>query len=58
MMDMLRATLAESGRPPLERLRRLVHAFVKSECDEAALRARRPVPTGARERARSRRVAT
>jgi hypothetical protein len=55
MMDMLRATLAESGRPPLERLRRLVHAFVKSECDEAALRARRPRP---HRRARARRVAT
>jgi AcrR family transcriptional regulator len=36
--DMLRATLAETSRPPLERLRRLVHAFVKSECDEAAIR--------------------
>ncbi|MBW8779296.1 MAG: TetR family transcriptional regulator [Burkholderiales bacterium] len=36
--DMLRAALAEPERPPLERLRRLVHAFVKSECDEAALR--------------------
>ena len=36
--DMLRATLADAGRPPLERLRRLVHAFVKSECDEAAMR--------------------
>lgn len=35
---MLRATLADAGRPPLERLRRLVHAFVKSECDEAAMR--------------------
>ena len=36
--DMLRATLADTGRPPLERLRRLVHAFVRSECDEAAMR--------------------
>lgn len=36
--DMLRATLADTSRPPLERLRRLVHAFVKSECDEAAMR--------------------
>ena len=36
--DMLRATLADTRRPPLERLRRLVHAFVKSECDEAAMR--------------------
>jgi len=37
-MDMLRAALADIERPPLERLRRLVHTFVKSECDEAALR--------------------
>jgi AcrR family transcriptional regulator len=36
--DLLRATLADPGRPPLERLRRLVHVFVKSECDEAAMR--------------------
>lgn len=36
--DMLRATLADASRPPLDRLRRSVHAFVKSECDEAAMR--------------------
>ncbi len=36
--DMLRATLSDPARPPLERLRRLVHAFVQSECDEAAMR--------------------
>ena len=36
--DMLRATLADADRPPLERLRRLVHVFVTSECDEAAMR--------------------
>jgi AcrR family transcriptional regulator len=35
---MLRDTLQDPGRPPLERLRRLVHAFVKSECDEADVR--------------------
>lgn len=35
---MLRKTLEDTRRPPLERLRRLVHAFVKSECDEAAVR--------------------
>ncbi len=35
---MLRATLQDARRPPLERLRRLVHAFVKSECDEAGMR--------------------
>ena len=36
--NLLRATLADASRPPLDRLRRLVHAFVKSECDEAAMR--------------------
>ncbi|UPG92446.1 TetR family transcriptional regulator [Luteibacter aegosomatissinici] len=36
--DMLAATLADDGRPPFERLRRLVHAFIVSECDEAAMR--------------------
>jgi AcrR family transcriptional regulator len=36
--EMLRRTLADTRRPPLERLRRLVHAFVKSECDEADVR--------------------
>jgi AcrR family transcriptional regulator len=35
---MLRETLQDARRPPLERLRRLVHTFVKSECDEAAMR--------------------
>ena len=35
---MLRATLQDADRPPMERLRRLVHAFVKSECDEAGMR--------------------
>ena len=35
---MLRDTLQDTGRPPLARLRRLVHAFVKSECDEAEVR--------------------
>ncbi len=36
--EMLRKTLADTRRPPLERLRRLVHAFVKSEYDEADVR--------------------
>jgi len=36
--DMLRTTLEDTRRPPLERLRRLVHQFVKSECDEAGMR--------------------
>ncbi len=35
---MLHDTLQDTRRPPLERLRRLVHQFVKSECDEAAMR--------------------
>ncbi len=35
---MLRDTLQDATRPPLQRLRRLVHQFVKSECDEAAVR--------------------
>ncbi|TWB15498.1 TetR family transcriptional regulator [Nitrospirillum amazonense] len=36
--DMLRAILEDRGRPPLDRVRTLVHAFLKSECDEAAMR--------------------
>jgi AcrR family transcriptional regulator len=36
--DMLRAILEDAGRPPLDRLRALVHAFVRSECDEANMR--------------------
>ena len=35
---MLRDTLQDASRPPLERLRRLVHAFIKSECAEAEVR--------------------
>ncbi|QWT21495.1 TetR family transcriptional regulator [Bacillus sp. NP157] len=35
---MLTATLADDGTPPFDRLRRLVHAFIRSECDEAAMR--------------------
>ena len=34
----LRAILAEDARSPPERLRSLVHAFIRSECDEAAMR--------------------
>jgi AcrR family transcriptional regulator len=30
--------LEDAGRPPLERLRILVHAFLRSECEEAAIR--------------------
>ncbi|VIO73208.1 Nucleoid occlusion factor SlmA [Bradyrhizobium ivorense] len=35
---LLRDILADAARPPLERLRRLVHAFIRSECEEAAVR--------------------
>ena len=35
---MLSEMLQDPQHPPLERLRRLVHAFVKSECDEAEMR--------------------
>jgi AcrR family transcriptional regulator len=36
--DLLRDILADVGRPPLERLRTLVHAFIRSECEEAGMR--------------------
>jgi AcrR family transcriptional regulator len=36
--DMLRVILEDAGRPPLERLRALVHAFIRSECEEARMR--------------------
>jgi AcrR family transcriptional regulator len=36
--DMMRLILEDVRRPPLERLRGLVHAFIRSECDEAAMR--------------------
>jgi len=36
--ELLRAVLQDVGRPPAERLRGLVHAFVRSECEEAAMR--------------------
>ncbi|MFH0303273.1 TetR family transcriptional regulator [Bradyrhizobium sp. 31Argb] len=36
--DLLRGILEDNQRPPLERLRTLVHAFVRSECDQAAMR--------------------
>jgi AcrR family transcriptional regulator len=35
---LLREILEDVQRPPLERLRTLVHAFIRSECDEAAVR--------------------
>lgn len=36
--DLLRKILEDASRPPFDRLRRLVHAFVRSECEEAAIR--------------------
>jgi AcrR family transcriptional regulator len=36
--DLMRGILEDTSRSPLERLRALVHAFVQSECDEAAVR--------------------
>jgi AcrR family transcriptional regulator len=36
--DLLRVILEDAQRPPLERLRALTHAFIRSECDEAAMR--------------------
>jgi AcrR family transcriptional regulator len=36
--ELLRVILEDGRRPPLERLRELVHAFVRSECEEAAMR--------------------
>ncbi|KQV27048.1 TetR family transcriptional regulator [Massilia sp. Root335] len=35
---MLCAIIEDAGRPPLDRLRSMVHAFVRSECEEAAMR--------------------
>ena len=35
---MLRDILGDIQKPPLERLRALVHAFIRSECDEAEVR--------------------
>lgn len=36
--DMLTQILGDTGKPPLLRLRNLVHAFIRSECDEAQMR--------------------
>jgi len=36
--DMLRRILEDASKPPLERLRTLVHAFIQSECEEAETR--------------------
>lgn len=37
-IDLLRGVLEDVQRPPLERLRILVHAFVRSECEEVEVR--------------------
>jgi AcrR family transcriptional regulator len=36
--ERLRGILEDGEQPPLERLRTLVHAFIRSECDEAEIR--------------------
>ena len=36
--DMLRHILEDVAKPPLDRLRMLVHAFIRSECEEAQMR--------------------
>jgi AcrR family transcriptional regulator len=36
--ELLRRILEDFRRPPLERLRALVHAFIRSECEEAGMR--------------------
>ncbi|UXI70264.1 TetR family transcriptional regulator [Tahibacter amnicola] len=36
--ELLQGILKDASKPPLERLRSLVHAFIRSECDEAAIR--------------------
>ncbi len=36
--ELLRGILEDVRRPPLERLRAVVHAFLRSECEEAAMR--------------------
>jgi AcrR family transcriptional regulator len=36
--ELLRGILEDDQRSPLERLRTLVHAFIRSECDEAEIR--------------------
>ena len=36
--DLLREILEDRSQPPIERLNRLVHAFLRSECEEAQVR--------------------
>jgi AcrR family transcriptional regulator len=37
--ELMRVILEDGERPPFERLRALTHAFIRSECDEAGMRA-------------------
>jgi AcrR family transcriptional regulator len=36
--ELLCSILEDTGKPPLQRIRTLVHAFIRSECEEAAVR--------------------
>ncbi|MGJ4932317.1 TetR family transcriptional regulator [Bradyrhizobium sp. HKCCYLS2038] len=62
--DLLHGILDDKGRPPLLRLRALVHAFLQSECDEAGVRGAlddaaplyRDAPESKQAQARSRRA--
>ena len=36
--ELMRSILEDDSQPPLERLRHLVHAFIRSECEEADMR--------------------
>jgi AcrR family transcriptional regulator len=36
--ELLRRILEDARKPPLDRLRALVHAFIRSECEEAGMR--------------------
>jgi AcrR family transcriptional regulator len=36
--DLLKSILEDKSQPPQERLRALVHAFIRSECEEAGMR--------------------
>ena len=62
--ELLRGILEDSDVPPLERLRALVHAFIRSECEEADIRGAlndaaplyRDAPEAAEARAASRHI--
>jgi len=36
--ELLRSILADRSKPPMDRVRTLVHAFIRSECEEAQIR--------------------